>query len=350
MKFHARYALFVGIPLVVVAACGDSADSPDVPATTGPGTGDSGSNPTSEGGSADDGGGTDAGNPGSDAKPATDAPSTGTKPTTVFTVMFENHDYNEIVGSANCPYFNSLIAKYGLATNYNDSGVHPSLPNYLTMISGDPQYPGIVDLNPKTFPFPVKKDNLGTQLQAASIPWRAYQESMGTACRLTSSGDYAPKHDPFLYFDDIQNGANDLCKNTSVDYSQLAADLTANTYRYLFITPNLINDGHDPTNDPVAAIKQADLWASTEIEKIIATPAYKNGGAIFITWDEAEGRNNDSKSLIPMIVVSESIKSPGFKTNTHYTHKSYLATIEDIFGLPRLATVKSEASMLEFFQ
>src|SRR5438270_220179 len=37
---------------------------------------------------------------------------------TVFTIVLENHDYAEIVGSPNAPYINSLIATQGLATNY----------------------------------------------------------------------------------------------------------------------------------------------------------------------------------------------------------------------------------------
>jgi phospholipase C len=255
------------------------------------------------------------------------------------------------VGSANAPYFNSLIAKYGLATNYFDSGTHPSLPNYLTMISGDPTACGLgcaLDADPTFLGLPKDEANLGTQLQTANIKWRSYQESMGTPCKLSGAGQYAPKHDPFLYFKDTQ--AQPLCNNTNVDYSQFAADLAAGTYRYSFITPNLTNDGHDPSTDPVSALKTSDAWAKTEVDKIMASTAYKNGGVIFITWDEAEGRNGDSPDQVPMIIVTENIKSAGFKSNTKYSHKGYLATIEDILGLPRLATVTNEASMMEFFK
>ena len=57
--------------------------------------------------------------------PTPDATSTANR--TVFTIVLENMDYNEIVGSTHAPYLNSLIASYGLATNYKDTG-HPSLP------------------------------------------------------------------------------------------------------------------------------------------------------------------------------------------------------------------------------
>ena len=198
--------------------------------------------------------------------------------------------------------------------------------------------------------FPVDKPNLGTQMQAAGIKWRSYQESMGTPCKLSGAGPYAPKHDPFLYFTDMQKGANNLCANTNVDYTQFAADLAAGTYPFSFITPNLTSDGHDPSTDPVAALKTSDAWAKTEIDKIMASNAYKNGGVIFITWDEAEGRNGDSADQVPMIVVTPGIKSPGYKSNVAYSHANYLATVEDIFGLPRLGAAVGKASMKEFWQ
>jgi acid phosphatase len=261
----------------------------------------------------------------------------------------ENHDYAEIVGSANAPFFNSLIAKYGLATNYMDSLVHPSLPNYLFMISGGTQ--GVTsDFNPTSNGFPKNVQHLGSQLIAKSIPWRSYQESMGTPCKLTGSGAYAPKHDPFLYFTDIQNGAGNLCANTNVDYSQFQADLTANTNRFYFITPNLTNDGHDPGSNPVLGLQNSDAWAKIELGKIMASQAYLDGGVIFLTWDEAEGRNGDSKDKIPMIVISELIVSAGFKSNKAYSHKSYLATVEDILATGRLATTTGEPNMMEFFK
>jgi phospholipase C len=273
-------------------------------------------------------------------------------------VIFENHDYAEVVDAPNAttskaPYFNSLIKKYGLATNYMDSGSHPSLPNYLTLASGDVQYNslGFLEPDPNRAPFPVKQSNLGSQLQTANIKWRSYQESMGTPCRLTHLGNtFAPRHNPFPYFDDIQNGPNKLCDETNVDYSQFATDLAAEAYKFSWITPNLIDDGHDPQNDPVKALAQSDSWAHAEIDKIMASNAYKNGGVIFITWDEAEGRNGDSKDQVPMIIVSEQIKSPGYQSAKAYSHKSWLATVEDLLGLPRLAKVANEPAMLEFFK
>jgi len=338
------------LAFLTVAACGsDDTGSTTSGAgasgsTAGPGGGDATSSSTGAA-SSNGGGGSGTGGSGGGAS-STGAGAGGQGFTTVFTIVMENHNYEDVVGSANAPYINQLIGQYGLATNYMDSGTHPSLPNYLYMVSGDPQYVGFVDLDPTFYPFPVAGDNLGNQLQGANIAWRSYQESMGTACKLSASGNYAPKHDPFLYFTNIQTGPNDLCATTNVDYTSFAADLAAGTYKYMWITPNLLNDGHDPAGDPVQGLKQCDTWLSTELPKILASATYQAGGVVFLTWDEGES----GASHIPMIIISPKIKSAGYQSAQAYNHASYLATIEEIFALPKLGAAATAQSLMEFFQ
>ena len=288
------------------------------------------------------------GSDGSGSNP-TDGSGSSSASATIFTIVLENHDYAEIVGSSNAPYINSLIAMGGLATNYKDTN-HPSLPNYLHMISGADQYPGVFDVEPTQVPyFPATQPNLGTQLEAATITWRSYQESMGTACSLTEVGTlFAPKHDPFLYFTDMQKSP--LCGQRNVDYSNFAADLASNDYRYMWITPNLTDDGHDPSTDPVTGIKDTDGWLKKNVPAILASDGFTNGGVLFITWDEAEGRNGDNADQIPMIVLSPKLKSAGMTVSAAFTHSDYTATIEDLLGMPRLATVKTATGLGAFFQ
>jgi hypothetical protein len=276
---------------------------------------------------------------------------------TVFTILFENHDYNEIVssgsgspGAVNAPYINSLIAQYGLATNYKDTN-HPSTPNYLHLISGSDQYPGVFDELPTyAVYFPTTNPSIATQFQANGTKWRSYSEDVGSAgCGLANDGEYAPRHTPFLYFKDIQDGSNGLCAETNVDYDLFAADLATNSYRYMWLTPNLLDDGHDPSTDPVTGLKQSDTWLSQNLPAILASDGYKNGGIVFITWDEAEGRNGDDPDQIPMIVISPRLKSAGMTVDTAFTHSAYTATIDDLFGFTRLATVTSSPNLMAFF-
>jgi hypothetical protein len=270
--------------------------------------------------------------------------------TTVFTIVLENQDYADIIsqaGKKNAPYINSLAEQYGLATNYHDSGSHPSLPNYLYMVSGS-THNVRADVNPDHFLLPLDRDNLGHQFETAkpSIAWRSYQEDMGTPCLLDVHGLYAPKHDPFLYFKNIQ-GDKQLCSRTNVDFSQFPKDLAAGTYRYMWITPHLIHDGHNPTSDPVTGLKHANAWCEAEIPKILASAVYKAGGVIFLTWDEAEGRHGNSKSQIPMIIISPKLKQK--QSTQRFSHASYLATVEEIFGLQKLGDANKAASLIPAF-
>jgi phosphatidylinositol-3-phosphatase len=64
-------------------------------------------------------------------------------PQHIFWIMMENHGYSEIIGNwADAPFINLLAAHAGQATDYY--GVtHPSLPNYLSSVSGS--FQGIWD-------------------------------------------------------------------------------------------------------------------------------------------------------------------------------------------------------------
>src|SRR5436853_7011315 len=53
----------------------------------------------------------------------------------VFVVVEENHSYSSVVGSSSMPYLNSLIRRYGLATQYY-ADTHPSIGNYFMMTTG----------------------------------------------------------------------------------------------------------------------------------------------------------------------------------------------------------------------
>src|SRR6202011_1243104 len=65
------------------------------------------------------------------------------QPDHIFLIMMENHGTSQIIGNtADAPYINQLAHRYSVAANYH--GVtHPSLPNYLSAISGD--FQGIYD-------------------------------------------------------------------------------------------------------------------------------------------------------------------------------------------------------------
>ena len=297
------------------------------------------------GGSATGGnGGTSSGGTGGSAAGGTGGTSTGgtggtggsagNHVKTVFLIMMENHNWSAIKGSSSAPYINkTLLPMSSYATNYqNPPGNHPSEPNYIWLEAGSNL--GITnDANPSSNHQSTTK-HLARQLKDANVSWKAYQEDIsGKVCPLTGVAKYAPKHDPFIYFDDMTgnlSATDPYCIAHNRPYTELATDIANNTVpRYAFITPNLCNDMHNTCAPQNNSVKQGDDWLKSEVPKILASKAYKDNGALFITWDESEGGDVP----IGMIVLSPLAKGGGYTSNIKYTHSSTLRTFQEIFGV-----------------
>ncbi len=307
-----------------------------------------------------DGGGTDSG--GTDGAPQQEAgadASPGDKLQTVFIILLENHSWSTISKSKSAGYIDgTLVPMGGHAESYfTPAGNHPSEPNYIWLEAGD-------NLGITTDDDPAKNhqsttDHLVTQLTTAGISWKAYAEDIsGTDCPITSSGTYAAKHTPQLFFDDV-TGTNDPksadCIAHVVPYTKLATDLANHTVaRYNFISPNLCDDMHGLNlscgTQNFDEIGAGDAWLKAEVPKILASDAYKNNGVLFILWDEGDEPlvGNASDGPIPLVVLSPKAKA-NYKSSTKFTHSSMLRTVEEIFGVPLLRDAKNATDLSEFF-
>lgn len=271
------------------------------------------------------------------------------KPTKVFMILLENRNWQDVVGSASAPYINSLLTMGAHAEQYfNAPLVHPSEPNYLWLEAGENF--GILNDNEPSSNSQSTTAHLVTQLEKAGKTWKSYQEDIpGTDCPLTSVMNYAPKHNPMVFFEDVtdkNSATSQHCISHVRPYTELANDLTSDTVAdYNFLTPNLCNDGHNacpPLNDQ---IKQADAWLSTEVPKILASKAYTDGAVLFITWDESELGDHP----IGMIVLSKDAKV-GYSNTIKYTHSSTLRTVQEIFGLsPFLGDAANATDLADMF-
>ncbi len=149
-----------------------------------------------------------------------------------------------------------------------------------------------------------------------------------------------------VYFDDVTNtnsATSAYCIAHVRPYTELSADLQKNTVaHYNFITPNLCDDMHDSGGCTTPdSVKNGDTWLSTEVPKILASDAYKQGGVLMITWDEAEGGNVP----IGMIVLSANAK-PGYANTIPYSHSSTLRTVEELFNVSPLLGDAAKATDL----
>jgi acid phosphatase len=263
---------------------------------------------------------------------------------------------------------NILAMKQAYASGADYHGVtHPSLPNYIALTSGDNQgigcdchaAPGSGSCNAFTCNLLLGAcscnngaTHLGDQLEAAGKTWMDYGEDMGAPCNLTDAGNYAVRHLPFLYYDNVQSNAA-RCKAHVVD---LSAYNPGSPAHFQMIAPNLVNDMHDPNlpSDNTAVmtnIPHGDAWLGPRVATITGSQPYKQGGLLVVVWDEDDdsGGITGTDDPIGIFVMSPFAKSGGFVSQTKADHYALLATIEDGLGLPRLGKAAAAQPLSDYF-
>jgi hypothetical protein len=261
----------------------------------------------------------------------------------IFVIVLENKEFEQVVGNRRAPYFNSLAQQYGLARQFYGTR-HPSLPNYIAMIGGDTH-----GIDSNCTDCTVDQPNLVDQLEAAGKSWKAYMEAMPTPCYSGDAGKlYRQKHNPFIYYDSIRTNPERCGK--IVPFTQFASDLQANALpNFVWITPDMCHASHD------CGVDAADSWLKQWVPAILASPAWQDGGALFLTFDEGESAagccGNAVGGRIATLVISP-LGKPGFVSDVPYTHYSLLRTIESAWGLPPLGNAACECAptMADFFR
>jgi hypothetical protein len=329
----------------------------------------------------------------------------------VFVIVLENQGYAATFGNPTAdPYLASTLPAQGaLLEQYFATG-HESNDNYISLVSGQPPNPdnqadctgfnNLLGANEEPdgveggigCVYPASVANIGTQLSARGIKWKAYMQDMGNkpnreaaACahpaleardetQKAEAGDgYATRHDPFVYFHSVIDNQQ-FCDEHVVALGSptgvmpagalkhetgLATDLrrAGKTPAFSFITPNLCADGHDApcTNETgTSALADIDAFLETWVPKITASPAFRHG-LLEIIFDE--GSNSETEACcgetpgpsspspgitgpgggrVGGVLLSPFIRG-GTVSQTPYNHYSSLASWESIFGVGRLA-------------
>ena len=258
----------------------------------------------------------------------------------VFVIVLENHNSFTSFGSIGildnpqAPQIRALAQKYNVAPNYH--GVwHPSLPNYLAMITGDwigtdvlgtgHTYPkgsrvGISDddspsvatdygppANPSFHRWTVQLPSVAGQLVKAGKDWRAYLQNIPVSGTSLANwpGDnntakvYAVKHNPFPYVAEIQADPNQFAKQVPIE--QLFSDLSSGKVpAFSYIVPDQCRDMHGIGNPlaPCGAafdtddndVKRGDDETGWLVNAITGSSVWLSGrNALFIVFDEGNG-------------------------------------------------------------
>ncbi len=239
----------------------------------------------------------------------------------VVVVVFENKERSAIVGNPAAPTFASLARTYASLTAY-DAVTHPSLPNYLALVSGSTQ-----GLTTDCTSCVVDAPNLADELELAGLTWKTYAEGLpAPGFTGASAGPYAKKHDPFLYFKDIAD--RPARRARVVPFTQLRSDLaTGRLPDFALVVPNLCNDMHD------CPVSTGDGWLRTNIVPLLSRPQLADS-VVFVVFDEGStdiggGGRVAALALGPLV-------RPGARSRQQTGHYGLLRTIEDAWGLPPL--------------
>jgi phosphatidylinositol-3-phosphatase len=281
-----------------------------------------------------------AAGPGEVAGPATQTPSPASpsqaypSPTAanvlpafkhIYVIILENQEYGSIVGASAAPYLNSLMARYGLTTNFY-AETHPSEPNYIALTSG-----GLQGTN-SDGTYNLAVPNLFDQIEASGRSWHTYAQGYPGGCfkpyispavvdGTGAAGDYVRKHNPAISYTAI-SGDPIRCANITrlSGFDPAAAD-------FEMIIPNEINDMHS------SSVAAGDSFLKAFVPQIVDSAAFA-GSVVFITWDEGD-TNLHGGGHIATLALSPRMP-PGTRFTGPCTHYSILRTIEEAWGLPLL--------------
>jgi len=197
---------------------------------------------------------------------------------------------------------------------------------------------------------------IADQLNEREMSWRSFQENLppygadkvntsdGLVSNVTEAEPgqpqlYAVKHNPFVYFANVQK--NEL--NKIVTFDKLFADLAdGNVPNLAFISPNQCHDQHGRGTSEMGtgcnvdqnAIAQGDAGLSTIIKAIKASPMWSKGKNVIVTvWDEND-YGTEPNQVVTIVDTNSGPK--GLTSSTFYNHFSLLKTLEAGFGLPCL--------------
>ena len=335
-------------------------------------------------------------------------------PQHIFYIMMENHGFSEIVGNkTDAPFINRLVKHAGLATNY--FGVtHPSLPNYLAAVSGNFQGiwddckagaavfcdaeefihgvgdgteppPGVDYLSPGQLASAAATahsfagPNLVDQLESAGLSWKAYMQAMpetgsqveywpviNTATGPVTVKLYAQKHNPFMYFSDINYAGSPRLNNIVPFKGNFASDLASgNVPNFVWISPDQCHDMHgmDPSTAALigmptcgypdsgldhGAIQLGDQFLHHTVNQITHSETWQESdSSIVIVWDEDDytgisgccgsptgvGGVTLGGAQVPAIVLNSEGEGDATRSSRAFNHYSLLATIEHLWDL-----------------
>jgi hypothetical protein len=236
----------------------------------------------------------------------------------VVVIVFENKEATSVLGNRAAPTFNSYARRYVKLTRYYGVA-HPSLPNYLALVSGSTQ-----GITTDCTDCVVDAQNLADTIEAAGRTWKTYAEGLPEPGFLGGfKGRYAKKHNPFAYFRDI---ADDPARRARlVPLTRLAPDLRAGTLpSFSLVVPDLCHSMHD------CSVSVGDAWLRSQVGKLLKLPKT----VVFVVFDEG-ATSIRGGGHTAALALGTAVRS-GSRFTRVTNHYGILRTVEQAWGLPLL--------------
>lgn len=241
-------------------------------------------------------------------------------------IMLSSQPYAAVFGPASpAHYLSQTLERHGTLLVRYDAVAHEQLADGLAILSGQgptaqtaancPTYGDVAPATPSGHEqvlgdgcvYPRSTQTLPGQLIARRLTWRAYVQGLaeagaqtgacghpglGTAdptAQATSEGQYATFRNPFVYFHSLIDSPSCVADDAGLD--RLAPDLSnaARTPSFSYIAPDRCHDGNPVPCAPgaPARLAPADGFLATVVPQITGSKAYRNGGLLVITVDQA---------------------------------------------------------------
>ncbi|KNZ78730.1 Acid phosphatase, partial [Termitomyces sp. J132] len=256
-------------------------------------------------------------------------------------IWLENTDFDTALADPNL----HALARQGLVLRNYFAVTHPSQPNYVASVGGD--YFGIDSDN--LFNLPSNVSSIADLLDDKGISWGEYQEAMPSTgftglqfLNSTGGNNYVRKHNPLVTYESINQMPSRV--NHIKNFTLFEQDLAKGALpQWMFITPNMTNDGHD------SSVTFAGIWARGFLEPLLENPNFNgNKTLIILTFDENRTETKPNNVLAILLGSAVPKKLIGTSDKSFYTHYSWIATAEANWNLHTLGRWDVGANVLQF--
>ena len=253
----------------------------------------------------------------------------------VILIVLENQEATAVLRSVHNGIFPALEDRYAVLTAYR-AVAHPSLPNYLALLSGSTQ-----GMSRNCLDCVFTAPSLADTLAAAGLTWKEYVEDLPPRAGDIDKMSIKVRI-PFLFFRSVISSPAAIANIEPL--IRLDDDIRHGTLpAFSIVVPNLCHAMHD------CGILAGDAWLTQFIRPLLNSPAIHDS-IIYITFDEATRKDKQGGGGHVATLVLGPLVRRDAESAAPLNHYSLLRAIEDNLNLPYLGQSASAIPITGIWQ